>query len=238
LADAFASVDWAASRCKSLARRVDEWLKHNVSDATVKSLPEGPNDLVVVSSAEPPPLFFNVEVGAYINAMRSALDLLATSLAHRFGMPNPDNIYFPVADRRERFLANDFVKLLPDAERGIIESIAPYRGGNPLLWSLHRLDITRKHKRLLVVDVRPRTFSIWGWGKVDDYFTPLATGWIAGVDGEIGLGVIKKGAPMANMKFKPHVTIDEADLGRMPVGQALDGFARVVRSVIVQFDTR
>ena len=194
LADAFASVDWAASRFLPFTRQIAGWLDQNVGIPTVKPLPaDVPNDVVVVGIKEPLPLLFNVEVGAYINAMRSALDLLATSLAHRFGMPNPDKASFPIVDSRENFLAGKFQAKkffngLPDAECKIIELLKPYKGGNQLLWALHDLDNKRKHRRLLDVTVHPRTFSIWGAGKVDDYFTPVATGWIEGVDGEIVLG--------------------------------------------------
>ena len=211
LADAFACVDWAESMFQSLARRIDDWLNGNISDATVKPLTaDVPNDIVVVSIKEPLPLFFHVEVGAYINAMRSALDLLATSLAHRFDMPKPDKVSFPVTDSRENFLTRKFFKQLPDAERKIIESIEPYKGGNQLLWALHELDNKRKHRRLLDVAVHPRQFSISAADK--DFFTPVATGWIEGVDGELVLGLIKKGTRVIDMKCVPHVMIDEPDL--------------------------
>lgn len=54
------------------------------STPTVKSaglIPDTPNDMVVAVEKEPLPLSFNVEVGAYINAIRSSLDILATAMA-------------------------------------------------------------------------------------------------------------------------------------------------------------
>jgi hypothetical protein len=43
-------------------------------------------------------VLFLVETGAYINAIR--MDILATALAHRHGMPKPGDVYFPVANLR------------------------------------------------------------------------------------------------------------------------------------------
>jgi hypothetical protein len=245
LADAFASVDWAASRFQEFAQQITEWLEHNVGEATVKPLPaDVPNDVVVVHRKEPLPLFFHVEVGAYINAMRSALDLLATSLAHRFDMPMPDEMSFPIADSRESFVARKFrgrgakrfFERLPNAERRIIESIEPYKGGNQLLWALHELDNKRKHRRLLDVAVHPRRFGISAADR--DFFTPVATGWVEGVDGELVLGLLKKGTRVIDMKFVPHVMIDEpGGLGPAPIDQALDRAAHLVRSIIIKFDT-
>jgi hypothetical protein len=49
------------------------------------------------ASASAVAVLFLVETGAYINAIR--MDILATALAHRHGMPKPEDVYFPVASR-------------------------------------------------------------------------------------------------------------------------------------------
>ena len=61
-----------------------------------------------------------VEAGAYINALRSSLDILAYALAIRYGVPHPDDCYFPVVRSEKEFLAGGykgakFVKGLPKA---------------------------------------------------------------------------------------------------------------------------
>jgi hypothetical protein len=87
LLDAQASVDWAVSNLPFLDQRLTEWLKQNVRVIIKELDPENPNDLVVAKELEFLPLSFNVEAGAYINAIRSSLDLLATALAVRYSIP-------------------------------------------------------------------------------------------------------------------------------------------------------
>src|SRR5205807_7666926 len=101
---------------------------------------------------------------AYINTLRSSLDILATSLAARSGVCKPEDAYFPVARSETAFNAGNykgskFVKGLPGAERAIIEALKPYKGGNEPLYALHQLDIMRKHRRLIEVDLIPQGAS-------------------------------------------------------------------------------
>ena len=56
-----------------------------------------PNNVIVAVEKEVLPLSFVVEVGAYINSIRSSLNVLATALAYRYQMPKPEDVYFPIA---------------------------------------------------------------------------------------------------------------------------------------------
>jgi hypothetical protein len=186
------------------------------------------------------PLAFNVEVGAYVNVMRTSLDILATSLARRFSMPRPDKVYFPVVETRSQFLAQtykgiEFVKRLPAAERGILESLKPYKGGNDVLWALHSLDIRRKHRQLLTVEPHPSALSITGVGI---NFTPLgAGGWIRSNDETI-LGFLRKGTPKPKFQYAPFIGFNESETGMShAVLEALDQFARLTYSIVSLFDT-
>ena len=90
LLSAQACVDWAVSHFPPLEKRLQEWVDANV-EAHIKELEvSSPNDLIVATEKEPLPLAFNVEVGAYVNVLRSSLDIVATALAYRHSMPNPE----------------------------------------------------------------------------------------------------------------------------------------------------
>jgi hypothetical protein len=238
LLHAQASVDWAVAQFPSLQERIDSWLKLNVSAIVEETDSPATHNVIVAMEKEPLPLAFNVEVGAYINAIRSALDLLASSLAERYGIAEPEDTCFPVAKSlnaftRGKYKGSKFVKGLPATERMVIESLEPYKCGNGLLWSLHQLDIMRKHRRLIGVEPSPQHFMVTGWG---DIIESNATGWMRADDKTV-LARIQKGAPKAHIRFTPHVTIDEASLmKRKQVVPALNEFASLAASIIKLFD--
>ena len=241
LLESKACVDWAISQLPSLDERINAWLDLNVNLEIKDPDPNSPNNVIVAAQKEPLPAAFNIEVGSHINTIRSSLDILATSLAHRYGIAKPDEAYFPVAKSEDDFLGGNFkgakfVKALPTAERTIIETLKPYRGGNAPLWVLHQLDIVRKHRKLLAVATTPARFSITGWG-LSDNFTPVASGFMIIEDQETVLGLLRKGAPDYNMKFSAFVAINETDLSiHKPVVAALNDFARLADSIIQLFD--
>jgi hypothetical protein len=231
-----ACINWAVSNIPSFEKRLNTWLEDNVY-LVVKELEDNPTDnMLIMLEKEMFPLEFNVEAGAYINAIRSSLDILATSLAERYSMLRPDKAYFPVAANAREFAAGgykgaEFVKALPDAERAIIESLKPYKGGNDSLWALHKLDIMRKHQRLISADPCIATFRIWGWG-VKFVF---ASGQIR-ANNETVIGFIPKACPRCNVDFTPHITINEVDfMPRKPIIPALNDFAGFAKSIIELF---
>jgi hypothetical protein len=75
LAFAKAAVDWADSNLPPFESRLQTWLRENVY-TTTKELPSNPtHDAVVMRAKVSLPLLFSAEVGAYINSVRSALDV-------------------------------------------------------------------------------------------------------------------------------------------------------------------
>jgi len=97
----------------------------------------------------------SAEIGAIINATRSALDLLAATLATRNGVkPNADT-HFPIFrciyDMIDPIGGVETKKWLSAAEIATIKSLEPYNGGDEVLFVLHQLDIKRKHERLITV---------------------------------------------------------------------------------------
>jgi hypothetical protein len=214
LLHAQASVDWAVAQLPSFQDRLTAWIDTNVKLELIDLDPQSPDYMiVVVAEKELFPLAFTVEAGAYINAIRGSLDILATALAGRFKVPKPEDAYFPVAVSEEVFRSGGykgakFVQALPATERRILEELKPYAGGHELLWPLHQLDIMRKHRRLLSVISRPATFSITGWGIK---FNPVA-GLITEHD-KAPIGFIAKaafaGTNKPKMTFSAYIAIDE-----------------------------
>jgi hypothetical protein len=70
--EARASVDWAQGQLSGLQQRLDAWLHQNVSIDIVDLPPPATRNPLIAIEEQPLPLAFNVEVGAYINAVRSS----------------------------------------------------------------------------------------------------------------------------------------------------------------------
>jgi hypothetical protein len=247
LIHAQASVNWTVSQLPSFRDRINKWLRDNIYVDFDDPDPNVPNDVVVVVERELFPLSFMVEAGAYLNALRSSLDILACSLAARYGLPNADEFYFPIAASEQKFKASkftaQFLNGLPQAERDKIESLKPYArgypngGGNDLLWSLHRLDIIRKHKRLLEQAIRPQTILVGGWAKgLDEAFTPVA-GYVNNCDKTV-IGLLTKGyRDKVQISCTPLIVFNEPMLIQYkPAIELLEEYAQLATSIIALFD--
>lgn len=115
---ASAALDWTEANLQPFDARINGWIKTSFQ-IRISQLEENPtHNLVIAFEKEPLPLAFNVEAGAYINTIRSSLDILATALAERHRMAESENVYFPIAKSEIAFLSEDykgvkFVKALP-----------------------------------------------------------------------------------------------------------------------------
>jgi hypothetical protein len=251
LLHAQASVDWTVSQLPSFRDRINAWLRKNIYVAFDDPDPSVPNDVVVVVERELFPLSFMVEAGAYLNALRSSLDILACILAARHGLPKPDEVYFPIAASAEVFKspkssAARFLNGLPENERAKIEALQPYGGGysdggagNELLWSLHRLDIIRKHKRLLEPAIRPQTIVVSGWAPdLDDAFTPVVHGHVSVYDRTV-IGLLTKGyRDKVQIACTPFIVFNEPMLVRYkPAIELLEEYAKLASAIIALFDS-
>jgi hypothetical protein len=67
--------------------------------------------------------------------------------------PNPNWIYFPIADDAEKYEAKKQGKIEGAVQDtfAAIDALKPYKGGNDLLWILYRLNNVEKHRLLITV---------------------------------------------------------------------------------------
>jgi hypothetical protein len=243
LLHAQASIDWPVSQLPSFEKQLRMWLQDNIEISTRDPDPNVPNEVVVAIETTPFPLKFMVEAGAYINAIRSSLDILACALARRYRVPDPDKHYFPIASSQTIFESlcgykgSKFVQGLPQSERVKIKSLQPYEGGNKTLCALHRLDIVRKHKRLISPAVLPNLVTVKAWGfQPADVFTPVPH-WVP-INGETILGHLKKDrVDDPKIEIAPYVAINEAGpFQRRGVIETIREFAAFAISAVRLFD--
>ncbi len=239
LAEAQTTVDWAFGQFLPFHQRLEAWLSANVV-IEIRDVPSpATHNPIVALEKELLPIAFSVEAGAYINTMRSGLDILAMALVRRHDLPIPErDVYFPVAASEEAFSRNGgaaLVRALPPTDREKIFSLKPYRGGNAALWALHHLDIIRKHRRLLDVQIRPIHLSMAGSLKPGDFEPLHGEPFQAGAETIIGL--LRKGVPGPAMQSRFYVSINEPDtIQRRPVLATLGYLAEAAIAAIGLFD--
>ncbi len=239
LLEAQASADWVWGQLPLLNQRLEAWLEANVTIEIRDVPPPATHNPVVALEKEILPIAFSVEVGAYINAIRSSIDILAMALVRRHGLPIEERlVYFPIADSEEALVKKGGAPLLqqlPEEDRVKLLSLKPYRGGNAALWALHHLDIVRKHRRLLDVQIRPIHLSMSGSLKPGDFEPLHGEPFQAGAETVIGL--IRKGVPGPTMQSRFYVAINEpGTILRRPVLATLAHLTDAASSAIKLFD--
>jgi hypothetical protein len=164
LLDAQAAVDWAVAQIPLLQEGFLDWQRRNPYRVVQERDPDTGQDIAVTYD-QPFPLTFNAWTGAIINSLRSGLDLLAATLATRNRVKPNEGTHFPIFWSEQEMIDPlheiEGKKWLSQSERASIKALNPYKGGDDTLWPLHRLDILRKHERLLSTapDVRGRCFG-------------------------------------------------------------------------------
>ena len=109
-----------------------------------------------VTSAEATPDRLSLIAGDAIQNLMSALDHLAYQIVCSDtgdNPPNPNWIYFPIADNAAKYEAKKRGKMEGAHQESFdaIDALNPYKGGNDLLWKLYRLNNIEKHRLLLTV---------------------------------------------------------------------------------------
>lgn len=196
---------------------------------------------MVATGKELFPLKFNAEVGAYVNSIRSALDTLAFAIFERGCSCREKDVCFPVAETEAKFQSGDytgakFVESLPQAYRLRIESIKPFASGNPTLWALHKLDIRRKHHRLLSVVPQPSTLTVGVGSPFSEYRSVAMPGYLE-IGERVVVGHIPAGGIEPPIAFTAFVVMNEQEfVPRKSAAAVLREFATLATSVIAMFD--
>lgn len=238
LLDAQAAVDWAVAQLPVFEAKIAAWRDDAYSIRIDRNAQIGKKAYYVTPNPIPP--LFNAEVGAIINMIRSSLDMLAVALAERNGHAAPKDTYFPICDSATVFRDTrrgggmEKIKRLSAADQAVIENLAPYKGGNDLLYTLHQMDITRKHRRLLVVSRFPRGIGIYredGGACLVDF----SRTW-SGFEDQAPVAWTAIDAPDCNVDIGVYITLKES--GPVNGDQAvvaLNKFASLANSIVKLF---
>lgn len=183
-----ASLDGAKVKLARAARHIQEL--EAVARSYLASTPftltrtEEPNgDLIWrVKINRPVPLEWSAIVGDAVHNLRSALDLLAWQLVEINGAQASRDTCFPITQsvppQFEQTLQRALNGAHPRAIR-LVRRLKPFAGGNIVLAQLHALDITDKHRLVLVVGAAHKHLVIKmkmkvPWQEVPVEFPPFA----------------------------------------------------------------
>lgn len=165
LLDAEAAIDWAVSDLPIFQQRINAWLGDKPYTLFRDFDSDATKQIIRLRNVKPIPRPLNAEAGIIIHSIRSSLDILTVALAERNGVVAPKDVYFPVWNDVAAF--NDprnptikKIKRLSVADQLAIKNLKPYAGGDDLLFALHKLDLTRKHKRLLTAHPVPKMIAV------------------------------------------------------------------------------
>jgi len=146
----------AKEHVSDLEREIRRFLDANPYKVGTKRDSKSRRLIYYVSGVQATPECLALIAGDAVQNLMSALDHLAYQLVLSDTgdkPPNPNWIYFPIADDAAKYEAKKHRKMEGARQETLdaIDAIRPYKGGNDLLWSLYRLNNIEKHRLLITV---------------------------------------------------------------------------------------
>jgi len=249
LSDAQAGVNWAVAQIPVFQEKLAAWNAKRPYEISVEIDPKTSEHVVIAHLMGPLDPIVNAELGVIINSIRTALDLLAASLCRRNGNKPSADTHFPIFGSEQEMIdpltGIEGKKWLSNGQRATIKSLKPYKGGDHAIWPLHRLDILRKHERLISArpDVSGFVFQHGAAAGEQGYMRFSGRG-IERLENKTILarfgGTTARQFNMANghTHVAAQVTFDEAGIGIADeeVATTLFSFASRVAEIIERFD--
>ncbi|HEY5957764.1 MAG TPA: hypothetical protein VIV60_14470 [Polyangiaceae bacterium] len=167
--DRIASVQTKLERAKrhyaELTSEVQRYLATQPYAIASRLDPVSARRVYYIDSVQPTPLAISAILGDTIHNLRSALDHLAYQLVWiGTGSPPSNHVYFPIADDKGRYPSQRDKQIKgarPEAVSAI-DQLAPYRGGNDVLWRIHKLNNVDKHRVLITAGSAFQSVDIGG----------------------------------------------------------------------------
>jgi len=205
------------------------------------------------------PCGFRAMAGDILQNLRSALDYLVCGLVIANGRKPTTKTMFPISDitpvspKYEESFRGKVEGMREDAI-DLIRTIKPYKGGNDVLWRLHRLNNIDKHRLLLTCGAFVHNWSITQHVEVTNpdlrTLERMARAYAADLNGsrtrsltyglkagDIILRDFPDAKPNENIKFFIEIAIDEAGIcDREPISAVLGTSISKVHETIKRFN--
>jgi hypothetical protein len=147
--DVASKIKWANKHINDFRAAVAGFMKSNPYGILVETDRNTRKRIYTVTKVTPVPPQIRLIAGDAIQNLRSALDYLACGLVRVTKTEPSKYVCFPISES-ERLVKQQVEGMRHDAIDAI-KRIKPYKGGDDILWRLHRLNIIDKHRLLMAV---------------------------------------------------------------------------------------
>lgn len=147
-------IERANGQIEEVRQALVSFQKTNPYIAFVEPDPSAGKEYVKVRRTKEPPEEILVVIGEVLHNLRSALDIAIQAAASRNGVRVMERSGFPIEATEQKFesaLHKRKIQSRLPALAAFLREIKPYERGNPLLWRLHILNCTDKHKVLVPI---------------------------------------------------------------------------------------
>jgi hypothetical protein len=199
--------------------------------------------------------------GDAIQNLMSALDHLAYQIVCSDtgdNPPNPNWIYFPIADDAAKYEAKKR-RTIQGAHQetfDAIDALKPYKGGNDLLWALYRLNNIEKHRLLLTVGSQAAGMNLGqlmanhllgdaftaeavaAFESMNVFLNPDDKGFPLKAGFELYIGAVAE-KPNPKQQFRFNVALNESGIiDGKPLIETVNQFTSVVEDVVTTLTPR
>lgn len=143
----------AKEHMAELRVELDTFLRNNPYKVSVKRDKVSRRPVYFVSEALEVPEKIPLIIGEVIQNLRSALDNTAYWLFSKTSNGDGGKIYFPISEDIKKYEEEKGKRTegISQEARDLIDSFLPYKGGNDVLWQIHKLNNIDKHRLLVTV---------------------------------------------------------------------------------------
>lgn len=155
LLDAFAKTEWAVAKINELHRSIKAFFQSNPYEVRSGLNEDGSERIWRFALTRKLPRSLSVETGAILSTLRTPLDQMVSTIMDNAGK-GQTGVSFVFGDTPDKFEADlgKMKKLTPEL-RMLMQETKPYKGGNDVLWALHKLNRGDKHRTGLVPLMMP-----------------------------------------------------------------------------------
>lgn len=153
-------IEWASRHIDEFHTVLRAFIDCNPYVVDTKRNPETRRLIYYIVRATPVPDELALIAGDVLQNLRTALDYLACSLVPAAGITK--ETAFPIFDDAAKYNSGSSGKVKGMRREAIdlIDSIKPYKGGDDVLWRLHRLNNVDKHRLLFTVGAAFRSVDL------------------------------------------------------------------------------
>ena len=223
-----AKIDWAKQHIGTLEQAIKTFRTSDPYGFKIENDPKSGDKIHIIQIRQQTPANFPLIIGDAIHNLRSALDYLAWQLVLANGQQPKSGrggTQFPTLNTKGKSGQGDIQGISTRAQT-LVDAVQPYQGSDDDLWTLHQLDITDKHKLLIVTAFAlNEIMPTWKVSNTGNYLRAVITS-LKPVNGVLDFN-LEVTDPKAQ-KFNIFVPVGVQDDGALPIIDDGTAVARLI----------